>query len=226
MLPLIVLLPSPLLGPESLVDVGNVLLSRGHRVTVADTAAADSIQAVTRAFMEAVPEREPVILVPHSNAGLYVPQLVQQRTVACCVFVDAALPPREGSAVSASRERRDWLAAMAGDDGRLPGWTRWWDDEVVTGLFPDDAVRTRLESAQPSLPLSYFDEEIPVPAGWDAVPSAYVAFGDTYAEEVASARGRGWPVRTLAGQHLHLLTAPDEVTDTVLALVSGLVRPG
>ena len=78
------------------------------------------------------------------------------------------------------------LESLADDDGLLPPWTQWWDD--LSGLFPDDATRAAIEAGQPRLPLSYFTATLPVPDGWASGPCAYLAFGDTYAEEVAFAR--------------------------------------
>ena len=64
--------------------------------------------------------------------------------------------------------------------------------------------------------MAYFRSALDVPAGWDAGPGAYIAFGDTYAEEQAAAAARGWPVRVLDGAHLHLLTDPAAVAAAVL----------
>ena len=46
---------------------------------------------------------------------------------------------------------------------------------------------------------------MPTPPGWERLPAAYLAFGDTYADERAEAVRRGWPVETLPGLHLHQL---------------------
>ncbi len=65
------------------------------------------------------------------------------------------------------------------------------------------------------LPLSYFEESLPIPVGWDTRPGAYLAFGDTHAAERDAAAARGWPVWTLPGGHLHMLTAPEEVASAI-----------
>jgi hypothetical protein len=73
------------------------------------------------------------------------------------------------------------------------------------------------------LPLDYFRGMMPVPRGWDeGLPAAYLAFGETYAAERADAAKRGWPTRTLAGLHLHMLVDPAEVASALLELL-GLV---
>jgi hypothetical protein len=96
----------------------------------------------------------------------------------------------------------------------------------VAPLFPDAATRAAVEAEQPRLPLSYFDAAVPSPSGWQDLPAAYLAFGDTYAAERDVARARGWPVTTLPGEHLHLLCAPDAVTDALLGLVGRLGLSG
>ena len=111
------------------------------------------------------------------------------------------------------------LRGLTDPDGMLPPWSRWWPAESLAGLFPDEATRTAVERQQPRLPLSYFTARLPVPAGWAGRPSAYLAFGDTYADETALARERGWPVRVVPGRHLHLLHDPEAVASAVLDLV-------
>ena len=94
-------------------------------------------------------------------------------------------------------------------------------------LFPDAQVRAVVEAEQPRVPLSYFDTRVEVPAGWSDVPAAYVAFGDTYADEILRAQRYGWPVSRLAGLHLHMLVEPDSVATTVVDMLSALgVGPG
>jgi hypothetical protein len=58
-----------------------------------------------------------------------------------------------------------------------------------------------------------------VPAGWDQVPAACLAFGDTYAAERGEAARRGWPVNTLAGAHLCQLIDPAVVAAEIPTLM-------
>ena len=214
----IVLLASPLLGPAVWQPVAAELRSRGRDVTVVPSpGAVSSPREVIDRWVPAIPD-EPVVLVPHSNAGLYVAALADARFVAAVVFVDALLPGDGPSTRTAEPAFREFLDSLADERGVLPPWTDWWPD--VAPLFPDPLVRAAVEADEPRLPLAYFDAEVPTPSGWQSLPAAYLGFGDAYAEEQASAAQRGWPLTTLPGRHLHPLVDPAAVTTAILTLQS------
>jgi len=170
-------------------------------------------------FRAALPSGDDLVLIPHSNAGLYVPALTVRRRVAGYVFVDAGVPASGGRAPLAPPAVLGLLARLADDNGLLPPWSRWWDEADVAPLFPTTAVREQIEREQQRLPLSYFSESLPVPSGWDDKPGAYLAFGDTYALDRSEAAARGWPVTTLSGKHLHMLVDPQQVATEIDALL-------
>ena len=208
--PDLLLLPSPLLGPAAWVPVADLLGAR-----VADVPAGAGPDQVLAAFTRAASDLRSPVLVPHSNAGLYAPEVAERAAASATVYVDAALPGPGAWTPLAPPGLVDHVSVLADADGLLPPWTQWWDD--LDGLFPDAVTRAAIEAGQPRLPLSYFTGRLPVPAGWATRPSAYVAFGDTYAEEVALATRSGWPVAVLPGRHLHQLVAPAEVAATIEA---------
>ena len=218
------LLPSPLLGPSIWRPVGQALSLLGWNVETAPAGeqAPTDPGDVLRTFLAALPPDRDIVLVAHSNAGLYVPALVQERRVVASVFVDAGLPVRNGLVPLGSPAFRDFLLQRADADGLLPGWTHWWDETDLEGLFPNPGVREQVEQEQPRLPLSYFQQSLPAPLGWDDRPCAYLAFGDTYSTERNEAQARGWPVATLPGQHLHTLVAPEQVAAAIDALLTRL----
>jgi len=161
------------------------------------------------------------VLIPHSNAGLFVPSLAaaRRRTLGY-VFADAGLPAAGEPVPMVPRQFYDMLAAKADTDGMLPPWIQWWDGEDLSGLFPDAHTRAEVEAQQQRLPLSYFAENVPVPPGWPDRPGAYLAFGETYGPERAAAAALGWPVTTLPGEHLHMLVNPAEVAAALIGLVT------
>ncbi len=178
--PTLVLIPSPLLGPATWESSAASLERRGRDVAVASLQGVATSEApYWPAGVDAVARSAgdgPVVLVPHSNAGLFVPAVVDAlgERVQGVVFVDAALP---GTGAVAPR---DFLATLVGSDGLLPPWTSWWDDADVATLFPTAEVRARIEAEQPRLPLAYYDNLPPTTHGWDRPPCAYLWFGEPY----------------------------------------------
>lgn len=220
--PTLVLLPSPLLGPAVWEPVGAELANRGYPVqSIARSPAAPRTpDDVLQHLLSAVPSGREVVLVPHSNAGLYVPALVERRRVVGAVFVDAGLPPREGHVPLAPPELYASLSEQADSDDLLPPWTSWWEEAKVAALFPNAQARERVEREQHRLPLSYFAAHLRVPSGWDTgLAGAYLAFGDTYVEDRELAVLRRWPATTLRGSHLHMLVDPLAVTRELQVLL-------
>jgi hypothetical protein len=219
------LLPSPLLGPACWRPVSDVLSDRGFAVaeggpvSLPPRTGAEALAS----YLAAIPPDRDVVLVPHSNAGLFVPSLEVQRRVAGYVFVDAGLPLDGADRVPMiPPEFYSMLAGKADGAGLLPPWTQWWDEDSVSELFPDAGTREAVEREQNRLPLSYFAETVAVPPGWPSRPGAYLAFGDTYAAERAAAASLGWPVTTLPGEHLHMLIDPAEVAGAITDLIASL----
>jgi pimeloyl-ACP methyl ester carboxylesterase len=173
-------------------------------------------------------QKQGVVLVAHSNAGLFIPVIAAALPgqVLGCIFVDAALPPPSGTAAVAPPELLALLRGKA-SGGLLPRWTDWWDEEEVAPLFPDPQTRQAVTEQQPRLPLSYYEASVPVPAGWDMRPCAYLLFGLPYDEAASEAHGRGWIVERLAGGHLHQLVDPDGVARSLLAIADqlGITKP-
>jgi hypothetical protein len=210
---LTVFVPSPLVGAATWAPVAEAW--NGPSVIVDTTG--DDAADVLAAMLDGVPAGEPVTLVAHSNAGAYVPSIAAARNVESQVFVDAILPPTTGGVTLTNPQLLDFLESLADAEGILPIWSDWWGDEVAS-YFPDNETRAAIEQSQPRLPLAYFHDSLPTPEGWDARPSAYLAFGDTYAPELADAERRRWATATLDGHHLHLLVDPEGVAAAIAAL--------
>ena len=221
-----VLLPSPVLGAASWRPVADELARRGRTVTVVSYGGPVSGPLdVLDELLAGVPDEDGLVLVPHSNAGLYVAALAARRSVAAALFVDAGLPSAEPVTPTAPPGLVRHLAGLAGRDGLLPPWSGWWPQAEVAALFPDEPTRLAVQREERRLPLDYFRSAVPSPAGWERLPAAYLGFGDGYAEELAEAGRRGWPTATLPGTHLHLLVDPVAVTDTLERLLHR-VDPG
>jgi hypothetical protein len=222
-----VLIHSPSVGPRTWQPVAHRLAELGWEATVPSLLhVADEgppywprVVDAVRAGLGTAGQGQGVVLVAHSNAGLFIPVIVAALPgqVLGCIFVDAALPPSSGTAAVAPPELLVPLRDKA-SGGLLPRWTDWWDEEEVAPLFPDQQTRQVVTGEQPRLPLSYYEASVPVPPGWDARPCAYLLFGPPYGELAAEARGRGWIVEHVPGRHLHQLVDPDGVARSLLAI--------
>ena len=230
----LVLVHSPSVGPATWEPVAQRLSELGHEVTVPSLLSvgrgpAPYWPAVTAAVARALPDAwdvRPVILVGHSNAGCFLPVIADalRDRIESCVFVDAALPPREGSTAVAPAEFMPFLEALT-VDGVLPPWTDWWDESDIAPMFPSPQVRQVVSAEQPRLPIEYYRQAVPVPASWREVRCAYLAFSAAYDRELARARAWGWPTDRLAGEHLHQLVDPAGVADRILELAAAAHRP-
>ena len=106
MLPAFVLVHSPSVGPSTWTPVADRLSARGYptRVPTLTSVATGTppfwphvVDAVLASLTD-LPADQPVVLVAHSNAGLFVPVIRKalHHPVLACVFVDASLPARTG----------------------------------------------------------------------------------------------------------------------------------
>jgi hypothetical protein len=230
MTPLFVLVHSPSVGPATWTPVAKRLMALGHAARVPVLTAVGNgdppfwprvVDGVLDDLAD-VPPEQPLVLVVHSNAGPFLPLIRRavRQPVLACVFVDAALPARDGPTPMAPDEGLRMLRGLVDSDGLLPQWTQWWDEADVAPMFPDPATRRLVSAEQPRLPLSYYEQAIPAPAGWDDGPMAYIMFCPPYDVQAEQARERGWPVFHLPGAHLHQIVAPDAVADLILRIRS------
>jgi hypothetical protein len=225
-----VLVHSPSVGPLTWAPVAARLETAGAVAIVPSlSGVADagppfwrSVAETVRGAIDELRPGQPVVLVAHSNAGLFLPVIVDaaRRPVVGCVFVDAALPSRYGSTPVASPEMLDFLKPKA-TGGRLPPWTSWWDESDVAPMFPDSQTRSAVSVEQPRLPLSYYEEQVPTPDGWDDRQCGYLLFGSPYEPVAQDARERGWDVDQVPGRHLHQLVDPDTVTGRIMTMTDG-----
>lgn len=214
-----VLVHSPSVGPSTWQPVAEHLTAAGHQVQVPSLLHVGAggppfwprVVGAVRDSLRQVPAGSPVTLVAHSNAGLFLPAIRSglDRTVTGSVFVDAALPARSGPTPVASPELLEFLRPMA-VNGQLPRWTDWWDGADIAPMFPfsDPTTRRTVVEEQPALPLSYYEQDVPVPDGWDDHPCSYLLSGPPYDDVAAEARERGWLTAHLPGQHLHQIVDP------------------
>ncbi len=214
-------LPSPFLGSSAYAPLADALRRGGDDASVAASVGVPVARDLVEAWSATASTLREVALVPHSNAGHLAPLVSERCGGLPIVFVDAALPASSGTSPLVPPGLRCHLADLAGPDGRLPRWTRWWAREDLDDVLPGEWF-DRIDAIAPQVPLAYADDSVDVPDGWEHGPCAYLAFGaETYAEELARVRRLGWPHRVAAGRHLQCLVAPEETVASLRSLLPG-----
>lgn len=225
-MPTIALVHSPLVGPSSWAGVAEALERTGVDVVVPDVRHAaevgGTVAAVVAAAVQQMPSSE-VVLVGHSGSGVLLPLIAESAgvPVAQFVFVDAHLPPTEGTRPLVDEEFRKFLDELS-TDGRLPQWSTWWGADAMAALVPDEAHRSELCEEMPQVPLSYFDEEVDAVSGWADRPCGYVRLSVLYEEQAATATKMGWPVERLSAGHLHAVVDPQAVSSAIRRVLGAL----
>lgn len=226
--PLVVLVPSPLVGAEAMRPLSLVIARAGWTVPVADLGPPERPPYWAEGAARLVASLEPwagdgggrLVLVAHSRAGAWLPALAQAVaaagwTVDAAVFLDAVLPGDPLPAALAAH-----LDGLADAEGRLPPWTDWWPPAALAEVLPDPELRDRVRAGSPRVPRALLDEEPPVPEGWPDHPVGYLVL--TYDDEAAVAGSRGWPVRAAGGGHMAPASRPGGVVGPLLALLGDL----
>jgi len=227
--PTILLLHSPFLGPSTMRPLADELAAHGRSTVLLDlrmTVGDPPVHArLIGGFADAVGDAGlagPVVLLGHSGAGPLLPGFadVLDDLVAALVFVDAGLPTpgrswRDTVAPELYRRLRDQSR-----DGLLPRWHNWFDPATLGRLVPDAAQRSAILDEAQEVPLAFLKEERPS-VNWTG-PAGYLALSRAYAEDVAGARERGWPVHELDLHHLATATDPKPVAAAVLELLAEL----
>lgn len=228
-MPRLILLHSPLLGPQSWRPTAAELARRGRSMLTprlppllevtggfyADLAAA-AAAAIT------ADGEEPAILALHSAAGELAPSIAAAlgAALAGVIFVDAILPhPGRSWLDTAPAALREQLTAGA-QQGLLPAWDGWWPPGALEKLAPDADLRAALIAELEPLPLAYFEEVAPE-ITFDA-PCAYLQLSGAYEEEGRRAVRLGWPVVRLPATHLAPATQPRAVATALETLTDRL----
>ncbi len=219
---LVVLVHSPLVGPFTWSLVAQRLQAVGVDVLVPKLTdrgetpppywqqhAASLQQALT-----SVPQERSLVLVGHSGAGSLLPVLAQAagHPIKAYLFVDAGLPhPGKTQLEEMPEELRRLLAAGE----RFPNWK----DEDLREVLPDGRARQQMLAEVQPRPLDFFEEMMPEVSGWPDAKSGYLLFNQGYRPYLEQAQRAGWPSRTLAAGHFHMLVDPVAVATTLVELM-------
>lgn len=167
-----------------------------------------------------------VVLVPHSGAGVFAPYLAAAipASEVDVIFADSAVPAESHEAGTVGSGALKFIRDLV-RDGMVPPWPQWWPPGTLAKLFPDQESQRLVTSEASPLPLGFYQEQLPpAPRSWSGHRSGYLCFSESYRDQAAEASRRGWPVRLLPGQHLHMVVSPAEVAAELIALADE-VRP-
>lgn len=129
----------------------------------------------------------------------------------------ARAAPTPTGTVDATRLVEEWSALVGPGTVVIPHSNAGFVAPLVRALATANASLVFMDASLPPDSGTYT-----APDGWTSSRNAYLAFGGTYADELARARDHRWPHATLDGGHLQFLVEPDAVADAILALVAEL----
>ncbi len=233
MLPLVLLIHSPLVGPATWNPVAGRLRRRGWRVRVprlveTNRAVGPYWQRHARAVARSLEQdglHSPVVLVGHSGAGPLLPCIAEaiNKPVVGLVFVDAGIPKDGASRLDLLAEETgtdiaDKLRAFLEHGGSYPVWR----DAELQNLIPDAKARDDVLQEVKARPLAFWEESLHVPEGCLAIPSAYLRLSPGYTVPAAEAQRRGWPYRELDEGHFHMVVDPEAVASELIELLTAM----
>jgi hypothetical protein len=231
-----ILVAGPLVRASSWEPTAQHLRAAGYKVGVPDVLARHHPPPAWRDWNDRIIEEadagSTTVLVGHSSASALVADLATRLACRGLIIVDGDVPPAQGAAAPVRPALRDFIRSLAGPDGMLPVWSKWFAGDpqraarVGIDLLARDATAfAAFEAELPLLPESWFDDTIEL-AAWDHVPAGFIRTSAVYDHATAEAKRRGWPVAHLHGTHLDPTLRPAEMAAALIAMSGkiGLAR--
>lgn len=229
----LLLLSSIFLQAPTFLRLSDHLTGLGHQVAIQDAAPDSGAQEALEEYaaaLDAVHRKagaDPVTVIAHSNAGAYLPALLDQFPGINAIFMDAILPPFEEHCLDLVPASLGEPLRQRAEAGLLPRWTRWWPRDTVRTLVNSDAHFEQLDEHCPRVAASYLDEQLAVPGGWGVqAPAAYLLLSDGYLGDWERAAAAGWPAERLQLGHLGFLRTPGQVASSLDQLCERLPARG
>jgi hypothetical protein len=226
----VLMIHSPLVGPQTLVPLAAALRERRRRLEVRVPDLRGALASPRPQWRTIVDQAvsgssgSTDVLIGHSGAGALLPVLAEQLGPTVVAFVDAIVPG-VAHEHSASAAFVDFLDSLPHDGSLLPPWHTWWPDEVLRRVVPDDDLRRRIAADTPRVPRAFYDDRVALPAGWNKRHGCcYLQLSAAYDADRAQAEDYQWPTMHLDGQHLDVAVEPDKVAGALIDLIDS-VRP-
>jgi hypothetical protein len=231
-----ILVPGPLVRASSWEPTAAHLRDAGHRVQVPDVLACHDAPPAwnvwTSHLLELMTSADAPFVVGHSSASVLAAELATRLSVTGVIIVDGEVPPSQGAASPVRPALHQHIRSVAGADGTLPIWSRWFAGDVrrmsLVGLdilASDPVAFARFEAELPRMHVGWFDDTIELP-NWEHVRAGFIQTSPIYDHAFAEARRRGWPVTRLQGTHLHPTLQPAETADAIISMSLQLARSG
>lgn len=163
-----------------------------------------------------------VVLVGHSYAGMVITGVAAEvpERIARLIYYDAFVPDDGDCALDLLPPHiAEHFVALAQSEG--DGWLMPERPLEALGVR-DPEAKAWLAGRLVEHPLATYAEKLHVGSEIHQVPSSYISCTDwaqVFAPQAAKARRLGWPVQEIAADHEALATAPDLLTDALLAAV-------
>jgi hypothetical protein len=223
-----VLVAGPLVRASSWEPTAKLLREAGCLVQVPDVlahhASPPAWSAWTRGLLDHIAPAGELIVVGHSSASALAADLATRLPVRGVIVVDGDIPPLHGAASPVRPALHDFIRSLAGADGRLPVWSRWFAGDAQRSslvgldiLASDPPAFAQFEDGLPAMHLDWFDDTIEL-APWGHIPAGFIQTSGIYDHATAEALRRGWPVMRLPGTHLDPTLRPAETADALLAM--------
>lgn len=221
----IVLIHSPLVGPETVQPLALALEAMGSVVLVPDlrSALGESDGSFWGRYVDAATRQRADVVVGHSGAGAYLPLIAERLDAHSVAYVDAIVP-EDAPEYRPSPQILAFLDEHTRDNGMLDAWPLWWPASVMIDAVPERSLREHIADGAPRVPRHLYDESIPLPTGWTRRPAVYLQSSGAYDADRARAEHYGWPARRVGGGHLDLATAPESTAAHLAELWESLSR--
>lgn len=215
----ILLVHSPLVGPEMMQPLATVLAGMDAAVAVPDLRPAleERAHPAWEAYVELATRNRADVVIGHSGAGVYLPLVADRAGADFVAYVDALVPADEPSHTPAG-ETLVFMDDHTQADGRMAPWSHWWPESTLVELVPDLSLREQIVRGAPRVPRRIYDESIPLPSGWTARPAVYLQTSAAYDTHRDRAEQFGWPSRRVDGGHLALAAAPETTAASLVGL--------
>lgn len=222
----IILIHSPLVGPNSLLPTAKVLEYQGHMVSL-PSPYLDGEFPAWRDWPQALRSRltalnEPVF-VGHSMASLLAARLAAdyERVSICCL--DGEIPPDSGPTPPVAESFRPFLANLPATDGKLPPWDEWWPTGVFGGRDVEEALEAQVTSDIPTMTRDWFHDEFEMPS-WDHARKGFVKLDVWFESEFRRAAALGWSAVAIDGIHLEPAIEPEKTAAAIIDCIAGMSK--